>query len=449
MPVSSHTPLPQATAADSLRVALSVLAPNVARGVILRRRPMVALAAKVDADRHASRLLRRLRTRYGTGPLWIDVLGRRMLLLLDAEHVGRLLAETPQPFTPANREKRAALAHFQPHGVLISRDTERDERRRFNETVLEADRPAHHEAAAFLAKTREEAAALLEEVDATGRLTWQRFHPAFWRVVRRVVLGDAARDDHQVTDLLDKLRSDANWAYFHPGRGRLRERFARRLSAHLERAEEGSLAARLAATPSTDGTRPQGQVPHWLFAFDAAAIAAFRALALLATHPRQRGLVRAELDGRDPASVPDLVSAVYLRACVLESVRLWPTTLALLRDSTAPTEWGGSHVPQGTPFLILTSFFQRDPALPYADAFTPEVWLDGRADANWALAPFSRGPGHCPGQNLVLLVTTALLAELVRQRDYQLAEPSDLDPGRPLPHTLDHFALDFRVTPAR
>jgi len=67
---------------------------------------------------------------------------------------------------------------------------------------------------------------------------------------------------------------------------------------------------------------------RWLFAFDAAGIATFRTMALLATHP-------------SPAD-PRLE---YLRACVLESIRLWPTTLLIVRDSTQPTTWGDTVVP--------------------------------------------------------------------------------------------------------
>jgi hypothetical protein len=39
-----------------------------------------------------------------------------------------VLDETPEPFAAATREKRGALEHFQPEGVLISRGAERMDR---------------------------------------------------------------------------------------------------------------------------------------------------------------------------------------------------------------------------------------------------------------------------------------------------------------------------------
>jgi cytochrome P450 len=49
---------------------------------------------------------------------------------------------------------------------------------------------------------------------------------------------------------------------------------------------------------------------------------------------------------------------------------------------------------------------------PYADRFTPELWLDGQAEQQRdALVPFSEGAAVCPGRQLVLLLTTAMLTD--------------------------------------
>ena len=79
--------------------------------------------------------------------------------------------------------------------------------------------------------------------------------------------------------------------------------------------------------------------------------------------------------------------------------------------------------------------------MPYADMFTPDIWLDGEAPDNWSLIPFSGGPGACPGRNLVLLVTSRLLAALLRDHRFRLTSRPDLRPDRPLPHTVNHAAI--------
>jgi cytochrome P450 len=439
---SVHQRLARASALSTARIGLAVLAPVLAQGVIVRRPRMLALAERLDLDRRAGWVLQAARDRYGAGVLRLGVPGRSIAVVLSTDGVRRLLEDTPAPFTPASREKVAALAHFQPDGVLISRGRLRTDRRRLNESVLDTDRPVHRLAGPIGVKVRDEAGAVLAAVEhAAGRLDWDTFAAGWWRLVRRIVLGDAARDDDTITDLLTRLRQNANWAYLRPRRTDVRDELTTRLRGYVAAqptTEPDSLAGLLATTPAPEQACPVGQIPHWLFAFDAAGIAAYRTLALLAAHPAVLDRARQELGGSDPA-LP------YLRACVLEAVRLWPTTLVVLRDSTETTEWAGGALPPGTAFLIVSSLFHRDErTLPYADRFTPEIWLDGRADDNWSLFPFSAGSAVCPGRNLVLLVASQLVAALLGEHDVQLLSDR-LDPARPLPRSLDHTALRMAV----
>ncbi|MFJ7213993.1 cytochrome P450 [Amycolatopsis sp. NPDC098790] len=433
---STHLTRPvTASVTETLRVAAEVALPTLAGGVIKRRPAAMGLAGKLQVDRPAVKLLSRLRDRYDGRPLKLRVPGRSVELVLSGEDVGTLLAGAPTPFSPSTVEKRAALGHFQPHGLLISDAEDRRPRRRFTEAVLEPGRPLHELAAPFARAIAGETAVLLGE--AGSKLTWDAFNVAWWRLVRTIVLGPEARDDEMLTDLLERLRLDANWAYAHPRRKQLRERFHARLAGHLGRAEPGSLAAAIAGA-GDDGTAAD-QVAHWLFAFDAAGMVTFRTLALLATHPAALERARTELPDADPAEPQQLG---YLRACVLEAVRLWPTTPMILRETTEETGRG----PVGTTVLIYTPFFHRDAQLPYADRFEPDIWLDGRAEANPALVPFSAGPAICPGRDLVQFCTSTVLANLLREHAFEQVSGPVIAPDRPLPATLDNFHLEFGVS---
>ncbi|MFD7658073.1 cytochrome P450 [Actinosynnema sp. NPDC059797] len=385
-----------ASRADTGRAFTHVLLPTLAKGVILRRPPVGALAEKAQVDALAVATLKRFRARYGPEPLRLRVTGRSVALLLDPGDVARLLAESPEPFALATREKRAALEHFQPHGVLISTGAERARRRRFNEEVL---RPEKIDVRGIV---RDEGDLLLRHARAVGELTWDAFARAWWRAARRIVLGSSAREDEEVTDLLKTLRGNANWAYLHPRRDRLRERFDARLREHLERGEPDSLAC--LAPPD----EVAGQAPHWLFAFDAAGIVTMRALAIGA-------------EGHEG---------------IWESARLWPTTPVILRESTAPTNWHGTWLPAGTTFVVFAPYFHRDPdRLAYADEYAPGIWP---LPADPGIVPFSGGPGACPGRDLVLVAGSTMLEVLRPHLEVPVLRA-------PLPATLNHFGLSFAV----
>jgi cytochrome P450 len=435
------------SAADTARLTAELALPALATGLIRRRPRAMAVAQHLQTDRRAVRLLNRLRLRYGTGPLLVTLPGRTVALVLGRDDVTRVLSEQSADFAPAAAGKRSALNHFQPHAVLATRGPLRPRRREFNELALDSHRSVHHLAEPVLAKVDDEVNVLLGSVERARHLDWATFNRTWWRLVRRVVLGDAAREDHTVTDQLAALRADANWAFLHPGRRRLRNRFLRGLDRYVHTPEPDSLAAVAAAVPADDELDPAGQLPHWLFAFDAAGMTVFRTLALLATHPEQaqraRGEARDDSDG-GPRELP------FLRACLREALRLWPTTPVILRESTTDTKWGEQTVPRGSSFAVYTPYFHRNrAALPWADAFDPEVWLDGRAQSDGTLLPFSAGPGECPGRNLMLLVSSSTIGALLRDHEYGLRDENLLRPDRPLPATVDHFRLDLLVRPAQ
>jgi len=430
------------TTGETGRVLRDVLGPLVAQGAVVRRPRVTAWAERRQVDRTSHRLLERLRARYHGAPLVVRLGGRRLVVATRPEHVERVLAGSPEPFTPASWEKRGALVHFQPDGVLVSPLPERLVRRPYNETVLDMSEPVHHDGAALVAAVERETAELVTAVESSGRLDWDTFAASWWRTVRTVVLGRAARDDERLVTLLDALRRDGNWSWFRPRRPWLRAALDRRIEEYVTIAEPGTLAARGREAGGADVVRRQ--IPHWLFAFDAAGAATFRALAVAAarTAVRDRLLAEPTTAERGPAVLP------FARGCVLESVRLWPTTLAILRDATAPVRWGARTFPAGTGFVVLSAFFHRDAdRLPFADAFAPEAWLDGRADAGWGLVPFSGGPVPCPGRNVVLLLASHTLARVARL---------DLTVGRgrylaqdPLPATMDHLGLRFGLRSGR
>ena len=225
------------------------------------------------------------------------------------------------------------------------------------------------------------------------------------------------------------------------GRSKRFDPFVGRLRGYVEAAEPGSLVAQFGEAPSTAATETTGQVPHWLFALaDTLPANPLRALALIAAHPDQRDAVRAAIAGE-----PRLVERRYLRACVQDAMRLYPTTPLLSRVTVEEAELGGAVVPAGTQVLWVNLFHHRDrERVEFADRFAPDAWTDGEAGGDWSFNHFSHGPQGCPGAGLALFVGKVMLAQLLATRQVTLLQPK-LDPERPLPHMLDFFALRFSV----
>ncbi|WP_051799083.1 cytochrome P450 family protein [Catenuloplanes japonicus] len=347
---------PRAGARDTLRVLTRVLAPGLARGIVSPR-PWVA---RWGLDRYADAEVHRLRDRYGTGPLRLTVPGRSVALILSEGDARRVLSEE---FPPVGRERRSALAHFTISADLSS----------YADLSGDVDRIVREE---------------IRPLAADGTIDWDHVRPALRHAVRRIVLGDGARDDELLTALLDRLRQDANWGYLRRRRDPVRWRFLARIRAHLRRADRLAMA---------------GRAPELLAELEEAGAVAYRTLGLLATHPDTLASARTDL--------------AMLQACVREARRLWPDEPAILRDTRRKTRWDGAELPAGTTLVVPTLWLHR-PA-----RFTPVV-------------------SGLPA-DLALRTATSMIKSLLDGYDVRLADADRLSRARPLPRTLEVTGLRF------
>lgn len=443
---------PHASLLEGVRFTTQVAVPNLIQGLFRRRRSAVAIGSRTGVESLAASFMAGLRRSYGEGPVWIRVAKDEALLLLGRGPIRRVLEGSPDPFAGDPEPKKSSMARFQPHALTISRGADWEDRRRFTEDVL--DMGMSSLADRFAEVSVIEAAALPNVLD------WDTWNRAVRRVTRRVVLGDGAADDHSLSELLGELMDKSN----PPGRGsqELYERYLEQLRRYVDAAQEGSLVSLFARAPTTGRTKPAGQVTHWLFALgDTMATGAFRCLALLAAFEDERRRVMAEIEHGDALSTAAGIRSLRrLEACFQEALRLWPTTGILSRQAAHDVDWDGVAVPAGTQVMIVNTFNHRDgEAVPFADRFDPDVWLDGPAADDWQFNHFSHGPQGCPGTALALFVGKAMLATVLRRAEggagvpgaegdagggLRLLEPR-LDASKPLPHSLDFFALRFSL----
>ena len=171
-----------------------------------------------------------------------------------------------------------------------------------------------------------------------GKLDWARFEKLFDRITLRVIFGDDARDDQELTELLEKLMGEANRlvglsendAYYE---------FYGLIERKLRDPEPGTLIAHVADAPHSDRTRVAHQIPHWMFAMrDTLGANTYRALALIVADADVERRVREEIAGGDLSDPSFVGGLAYLEGCLQEAMRLWPTVPLLARETTRDTD---------------------------------------------------------------------------------------------------------------
>lgn len=144
---------------------------------------------------------------------------------------------------------------------------------------------------------------------------------------------------------------------------------------------------------------------------------------------RLRDELDAVLDEDDVVAPYEKVKYLpYLRACLDESLRLFPPTSHGLPRMTPPEGANilGDYIPGGVTVSISAYVVHRDPTIfPEPEKYNPDRWL---GEAGKELGPyfvsFSAGARGCIGRNISYLEQTVALASMVHRYDIELADPT-------------------------
>ncbi len=151
----------------------------------------------------------------------------------------------------------------------------------------------------------------------------------------------------------------------------------------------------------------------FLTAFDTTSTAITWAWYLLSQNSQAEAEFHQELDreleGRTP-TVEDIPKLSYTRKVMTESMRLFPPTYVLPRQSIEDFEIGDYVIPKGSMFLMSQYLIHRDGRF-YEDpeAFNPHRW-DSKEPQRYEYFPFSGGPRTCIGEPLAWMEGVLALA---------------------------------------
>lgn len=292
---------------------------------------------RTGTPRASAAALSALRARRGDAPVLVRTRsGRTFLVLLDPPDLHRFYAEPVSLLAADPPEKCRGLGLAEPAGTGCARGELRAQRRRINEEALAAGTPVHPSGATFLAAVAEEA----PHLTATRTLDLVRARHAVHRAARRIVLGDAAASDEELAGWLRQLRG---------GRARTARtvygKALARIQEYAAHADGNTLVGRATSRAAPSGALdPLRQAHHWLLAMDAVPGTVLRTLLLLGAHPAEQDAAAAEAArGGAGGELP------RLRACVRESLRLYPVVPDLIRVTRTPTEWRGCATRRAPP----------------------------------------------------------------------------------------------------
>ncbi|MGW7027047.1 cytochrome P450 [Streptomyces xanthophaeus] len=207
----------------------------------------------------------------------------------------------------------------------------------------------------------------------------------------------------------------------------------RRAGTAAQGAGEDLLSLLAAAKSSDDGEFDAAELRDQVLIFllaghETTATSLAFSLHLLARHPEQQALARAEVSrvlGDRAPEAADLERLPYLTQVLKEAMRLYPAAPVIGRRSVAATEIAGYTVPAGADVIIapwVTHRHERywpDPDRFDPGRFTPEAEAQR---PRYAWFPFGGGPRACIGQHFSMLESVIALAMMLRAYEFEAVD---------------------------
>lgn len=145
----------------------------------------------------------------------------------------------------------------------------------------------------------------------------------------------------------------------------------------------------------------------------------------LATNPQKQQKLREEIlntvGKTEKFTLENTKNLPYLRACIKETLRLYPIIFGNMRATGVDLCMSGYQVPKNTNVMLTSNLMLQDERyFPKPNEFIPERWL--RTDSSehnkninpFIYLPFGFGPRSCVGKRIVDIEMEITTANLVR-----------------------------------
>ena len=194
--------------------------------------------------------------------------------------------------------------------------------------------------------------------------------------------------------------------------------------------------------------------PYFVSLDTAASTCSYMLYALL-KQPDLLAQVRAEANSafsQGTPTVKDLQALDVMGRVLLETLRMYPVTPAVLRTAANSFEFGGFRVPAGTQILVGTSVGHRLPeCFPDPERFDIERYrrVPPEHRQPGAYAPFGLGRHRCLGSGFAEVQIILTLATIVHELDLEFERPDLPLRTRYTPACHPDASFRFRVTSKR
>ena len=351
-------------------------------------------------DANGIELYKELKAKYGK---WasINVMGTPTVLIMNLDYIKQILNHSPNTFC-VGKLKYNFFRPFMEKNVGVSKGCPWKRRRKLNEEVLGTD---------FLHPYADIYNQMISKIIHENVPTnFEQFQETAKKIISRIVFNKPMLPPKifEIFNVANSLDAVINSNFELPPK--LNEFYRKFIWDELQNPQPYSL---LSLTQDTNLHKEEliDQVPHWMFPIGGIIhTVVARTLVLLCNHgPIFENLVH-RLQKLDINSIKDINNLYYLRACILECLRLNNLVTSTFRTACTDVSFtDDAQFSKGTQFLILNNPILREPeCFDSPNKYIPERWTP-ELENSYCTLLFNQGPQRCPGKDLSLFLMQSLI----------------------------------------
>lgn len=213
------------------------------------------------------------------------------------------------------------------------------------------------------------------------------------------------------------------------------ENYFRELNSRASKTGDGNLLKYLAQDPNCNEQELYNEAMTFFVAgFETTANTLFWCMYCLAHNPEAISKINQELSSVDLNSFNDLESMKqlpFIRACVMEGLRLYPVAWFRSKVAAADTTIGGYEIEKGNIVWVCSYLTHRDEQLwEEASKFQPERFMNENAKAvkPFSYVPFGGGKTFCIGKEMAMMELVMVVAHLFKNFEFDFSNTPKLEP---------------------
>ena len=335
--------------------------------------------------------------------------GKKIYVITKVNHIKYILNNSPYIFGPG-KLKMTFFKSFMSENIGVSKGCKWAKLRKLNEFVLDSNK-VHK----YSYSINQNLISYIQKNMNQQKINYEDFKKIGKYFVGKIVFNCNNIDD-TILEIFTKANNIKGFYFNFNLNPSLKRKYEDFLLKHIKNPNKNSLIYLLSVfSKEYTLTEIMHQIPHLMFPINGLFTTTIpRLLLILINHKNILKKLISKIKNIDTKNIYSIYENYYLRACVLEMLRLNNPVVTTFRTTLKDIKLDNKIIKKDSQLLILNNPILRDKTIfKNPNRYIPERWNKDLEKSYYSIS-FNQGPQICPGKELSILIIQCFLVNFLK-----------------------------------